>query len=174
LLQQGRSAEAIEHLQRAIALSPGELQARYELLNAYARAGRSADVTALAKATLALAPGDATATSYLNGKIPPNAASKAPTVGDLLNASLQAYQSGDFQKCIRLAQQALELKPDSAEAYNNIAAGNAAMKNWEEAIRAAQQALKLKPDFQLARNNLAWAESEQKKVVAQKKTAGSK
>jgi tetratricopeptide (TPR) repeat protein len=177
LLQQGRSAEAIEHLQRAIALSPGELQARYELLNAYARAGRSADVTALAKATLALAPGDATATSYLNGKIPPQSggAVSAPSkVGELLNASLNAYQSGDFQKCIRLAQQALELKPDSAEAYNNIAAGNAAMKNWEEAIRAAQQALKLKPDFQLARNNLAWAESEQKKVVAQKKTAGSK
>jgi len=52
------------------------------------------------------------------------------------------------------------LKPDSAEAWNNIAADNEAMHRWDAAIAAAKKAIALSPDFQLAKNNLAWSISQ--------------
>ena len=67
---------------------------------------------------------------------------------------------------IDAARQALALKPDYAEAFNNIAAAHASLRQWDEAIRAAQEALRLRPDFPLARNNLAWAEGESRKAKA--------
>src|SRR5262249_9654903 len=79
-----------------------------------------------------------------------------------LNRSLQYYQAGEFDDCIAAAKEALKLKPDMAEAFNNMAAGYASMRMWNEAIRAAAEAVRLKPDFQLARNNLAWAEEQRR------------
>jgi tetratricopeptide (TPR) repeat protein len=82
-----------------------------------------------------------------------------------LNLSLAHYQAGKFGDSIAAAQAAVALKPDYAEAYNNIAASYSALKQWDKAIGAAQTAIALKPDFQLARNNLAWA-LEQKRLGA--------
>ena len=58
------------------------------------------------------------------------------------------------------AREALKLRPDYAEAYNNIAAGYEGLHDWDRAIEAAQKAVSLKPDFQLAKNNLAWAQQQ--------------
>jgi Flp pilus assembly protein TadD len=52
---------------------------------------------------------------------------------------------------------ALQLRPDYAEAYNNMAAGYASLRDWNEATAVAETAIRLKPDFPLAKNNLAWA-----------------
>jgi len=65
---------------------------------------------------------------------------------------------------VTAAQQAIRLKPDFAEGYNNLAAGYEDLKMWDAAIAAAQQAIRLKPDFQLARNNLAWALQQKTKT----------
>jgi tetratricopeptide (TPR) repeat protein len=120
-----------------------------------------------------MAPGDALAQQYLDarGEADPAriAAAQAATAADLINVSLHRYQAGDFQGSIDAARQALRLQPSYAEAHNNIAAGYAAMRQWDQAIDAAREALRLKPDFPLARNNLRWAEAEK-----QKATAGSK
>jgi tetratricopeptide (TPR) repeat protein len=74
-----------------------------------------------------------------------------------LDLSLILYRAGRFQDSISAANDALRLTPGSADAYNNIAAGYAGMKMWDEAIRAAGEALRLNPGFQPARNNLVWA-----------------
>lgn len=79
------------------------------------------------------------------------------TAEDWLNASLRDNLAGQYQKSIDDARAALRLRPNYAEAYNNIAAGYASMGKWDEAVTAAQQALRIKPDYQLAKNNLAWA-----------------
>ncbi len=87
------------------------------------------------------------------------------TAEDWLNASLRDNQAGQYQKSIQDAEQALRLRPNYAEAYNNIAAGYEAMRQWDKAISNAQEAIRLKPDFQLARNNLAWAVSQKAKAA---------
>jgi protein O-mannosyl-transferase len=51
----------------------------------------------------------------------------------------------------------LKLRPDYAEAYNNIAAGHIAIGEWDQAIAAAERAVELKPNFTLARGNLDYA-----------------
>jgi Flp pilus assembly protein TadD len=164
LVAQGRSGEAIPHLQRAIALSPSEMDARHQLMAEYAKAGRDADAKALASETLALAPGDSLAARFLNGRgdiaVSPPTAPRIETAEDFLNTSLRLYQAGDFQGSIGAARKALEIRPDYAEAHNNVAAGLASLGRWDEAIAAAREALRLRPDFPLARNNLAWAERE--------------
>jgi tetratricopeptide (TPR) repeat protein len=76
-------------------------------------------------------------------------------------------QAARFEDCAHAAEQALKLRPNYAEAYNNIAAANQSMGRWDDAIEAAQQAIRLKPDFQLARNNLAYARSQKALHVRQ-------
>jgi Flp pilus assembly protein TadD len=49
----------------------------------------------------------------------------------------------------------VKLRPDYAEAYNNIAAAYRANGNWDAATEAARQALRLRPDFKMAQENLA-------------------
>ncbi|MGA3049802.1 MAG: tetratricopeptide repeat protein [Terracidiphilus sp.] len=84
------------------------------------------------------------------------------TADDWLNASLEDNHSGQYLKSIEDARTALRIRPDYAEAYNNISASYASMGKWDEAISAAQTAVRLKPDLQLAKNNLAWAQSQKK------------
>jgi protein O-mannosyl-transferase len=80
-----------------------------------------------------------------------------------LNLSLAYYQQQRYLESIAAAQTAAYLKPDYAEAHNNIGAAYAALHLWDLAIQADQQALRIKPDYQLGRSNLAWA-LEQKRL----------
>jgi Flp pilus assembly protein TadD len=54
-------------------------------------------------------------------------------------------------------QEAIRLKPDYAEAYNNLGTALAAKGRLEEAIGRFQEAVRLKPDYAEARNNLGLA-----------------
>lgn len=169
LVERGRADNAIPQLQRAIGLSPADIAARRLLLDAYAKAGRTAELEALASDTLAVAPGDPEASRYLNRRgevvlLQPQAPRGAKTALSLLNTSMHLYRAGDFQGSIDAARKALALKPDYAEAHNNLAAAFASLRKWDEAIQSAREALRLKPDFPLARNNLAWAEAEKQKM----------
>jgi len=49
------------------------------------------------------------------------------------------------------------LRPNYAEAWNNICAAYNKLGRYEEAAAACEQALRYKPDFELARNNLQYA-----------------
>lgn len=82
---------------------------------------------------------------------------------NLLNRSVDACNSHKAKECADFARQATELNPDFAEAFNNLAVGEALQGHWDQAIAAAETAIRLKPDFQLAKNNLAWAQSEKAK-----------
>jgi len=173
LSDQGRTLDAIPALQRAVELSPALIDARYALLDLYARTGRTEALRALAQETRALVPGDPKIAAILDarGDVSPAVVTSASveSVDTLIDRSLMLYQAGDFQGSLKASRKALTLKPDSAEAYNNIAASYASLKQWDEAIQAAQQAIRLRPDFPLARNNLAWAESEKRKGSEQPK-----
>ena len=90
----------------------------------------------------------------------------AMTAEQWLGLSRTLYQDGKYVESIGAAQTSLYLKPDYAEAYNNIGAAYAALHLWDPAILADQQAVRADPKLQIARNNLAWALTQ--KNLAQK------
>ncbi len=81
----------------------------------------------------------------------------AQTAESYVALSLQLYQEQRYVEAIDACQAALKLRPEYAEAWNNICAANNKLGRYEEAAAACEQALRYKPDLQLARNNLQYA-----------------
>jgi tetratricopeptide (TPR) repeat protein len=169
LQARGRVLEAITTLNRSAAMNPADLDPQYALMLVYSQRSDWAELQRVADEVLRVAPGDAEALRYSemaqNAKGRLSAAERLagmrPTPENYLILSLLYNQSGRFEDSIRAAQEALRLRPDYAEAYNNIAAGHESLARWSEAIAAAREAIRLKPDFELARNNLAYALSQE-------------
>jgi tetratricopeptide (TPR) repeat protein len=72
------------------------------------------------------------------------------------NLGTALLQKGDVDEAIAQYQQALQIKPDFAEAHSNL--GNALFQKGkvDEAIAHCQRALQIKPDYPDVLNNLAW------------------
>jgi protein O-mannosyl-transferase len=169
LVAVNRGPEALEHLKVAVAQNPDYVTARYLIMQIDSTMGDAASLRKEALETLARFPSDATAASWLSraANVRPSGLpvpAPAPvTADDYLNLSLSLYRQGKYADCITAAQKALKIRPDYAEAWNNIGAAWNSMSQWDQGIGAARQAIRLKPDFQLAKNNLAWAESQKLK-----------
>jgi tetratricopeptide (TPR) repeat protein len=106
--------------------------------------------------------------------LPPSAATPVPAglptldankemANNWINTSNSLQQAGLCQQALDAARKAVGFDPGNPIAWNNIAAGNECLHQWQPAIEAATQALKLQPDFQLARNNLMWSLEQQRK-----------
>jgi tetratricopeptide (TPR) repeat protein len=169
----GRTGEAAAQLEAAIKLNPQSFDARDLLIAVYSKLGNWTGRERIARETLQLAPGDEAAKNALAQSAdrtvqlaPPPVLAAAATPEALLQVSHQYFQAGQYEESIAAAKKALELRPEWAEAYNNIAAANNALHRWNEGIWAAMQAVRIKPDYQLARNNLAWGMTQ--KTRAQK------
>ena len=65
--------------------------------------------------------------------------------------------AGQLQEAIEHYQQALRLKPDYAEAHNNLGTALVDTGRPQEAIEHYRQALRLNPDYPEAHNNLGAA-----------------
>lgn len=167
LLAQARYTEGVSHLEKAVTLAPDDVEARRLLIDGL-RANRAyGRLRAVATDTLSRLPGNvqaaealAQAESGLRELAGARAAAEAASTPEAwLDLSLRLYNEADFPGALEAARRSLTLRPNSAEAYNNIAAAHAAMGQWAPAAEAAQQALAIRPDFALARNNLAWAQA---------------
>jgi Tfp pilus assembly protein PilF len=193
-MERGDYTTAIAYFQRALVYSPSYSLAHINLAIAYGGVGRPADAEREFNEGVTLAPMDSRSRYYYGrwlrsvGRTPEaivelghatrlnpadplaqqelHLALRDQTGGpdQLLSLSLAAYQSGQFRECIALAEQALELRPGFAEAYNNIAAGHNAMAEWDAGIAAAERAVQLKPDLALARGNLQYARDKKRGV----------
>ena len=167
----GRKDEAIANLTQCLNLVDSRMEARYDLMPLLYEQKRMEELKTVAQRTLQLAPGDAAATMYLQmasrGKsqleleIEKSANFKTPD--QFLNLSLLYYNAGNYQGCIDAAEKAIKLKPDFAEAYNNIGSAYNAMNKFEEGAKACEMALKFKPGYALAQGNLNYAKSKLKK-----------
>ena len=170
LAGRGRITEAAAQLQAAIGFNRLGMDARHLLMNIYQTQRQWASLESLAAETLKLVPDDKPAAQYgqiaLAGRgqspIRQAAVQTSMSAEQYLSLSLVYYQAAKYAESLEAAQQALRLKPDYPEAWNNVAAACNAMHRWEQGIEAADAALRLRPDFQLARNNRAWALSQQK------------
>jgi tetratricopeptide (TPR) repeat protein len=165
LIAHGRLNDGIAEEKTAVELNPSRTMQREQLIQAYSRLGDAEDAKQAAIETLQVAPDDVLAQQTLQH--PPTSQPQAVVpqaldVSALVNESLRLNLAGKFEESLAVATKAATLNPQSAEAWNNIAADNEAMHRWDPAIAAAKKAVALRPDFQLAKNNLAWSISQKK------------
>jgi tetratricopeptide (TPR) repeat protein len=164
----GRTDEAVQRLNLTIANNPSYIDASHLLMEIYAQQMNADLLRRAAHETLMRFPTDPAALSWLSRAGSLTTPFK-PAPESYLNASLALYQQGKFDDSIQAAREALKLRPDYWEAWNNIAAAYNSESNWDEGIRAGQQAVRLRPDSQLARNNLVWGIQQKQKSPAAKR-----
>jgi Flp pilus assembly protein TadD len=111
---------------------------------------RPEEARALLEHAIALSPSDVLARD-LFAQLHPS------TPESLLALSLQLYRENRYADCIAASRAALALRPNYAEAWNNVGAAYNRLGQFKEAVAACEQALQDKPDFELARNNLEYA-----------------
>ncbi len=166
LKENNRNEEARPLAERALSLNPQSFMNLTVLMEIYNNLSLWTELQQTAEQTLTLLPNDPVAIEFLtaakrkkplvNPSVKPNTKSKN-SPEDLLNLSLAFYKAGMYEKCIQACRQAIELKPDYADAYSNIAAAYNQLKRWEDGAAAAKKALEIEPDHALAKGNLKWA-----------------
>jgi tetratricopeptide (TPR) repeat protein len=189
-------ATAIQSFERALPLTPNYELLHVNLGVAYGAVGRVVDAEASFRRAAGIAPKDwrthfyfarwlmsvgrideARAESVLAASQNPAdeasrnlaaqlSANQPATADGFVVLSLGQYRAGRFRDSIASAEQALKLRPDYPEAYNNVAAGHNALGEWDLGIAAALEAIKLKPTLEIARNNLAYAIAQKQKGAA--------
>ena len=153
---QHQGAEAERHFLEAQNYDPRNPVVYYHYAVWLASIGRTAEAAVLAKRAIELSPAHIEAQQLLA-----SLELRQPTTAEgWLELSLRQYQAGFYELSIASSREALKLRPDYAEAFNNICAGENAMARFAEAIPACERALALKPDFPLARNNLAYGRAK--------------
>ncbi|HEY6070569.1 MAG TPA: tetratricopeptide repeat protein, partial [Chthoniobacterales bacterium] len=115
-----QTALAEQHFKEAMRLAPGSpdsytYYARYLIAH-----GRAEQAEAFVRSALSISPTDVTARDLL-ARIDQQ---QTKTPEHFLALSLQNYNEGKFEESIADAQRALTLKPDYAEAFNNICAAS--------------------------------------------------
>lgn len=166
LQRHNRLPEAIPLLQKAVDLSPGFSEAKYLLMRIYTQHRDWQALGRVVEDSLHRSPDDAATRSYQEivrhagdpVRVQELAAATDPTPENYLWLSLAYCQDNQFQKCIEASRQALQLKPDCVEAYNNIGYAHLRLEEKSEAIAACERALAIDPQFELARNNLKLAQ----------------
>jgi tetratricopeptide (TPR) repeat protein len=83
-----------------------------------------------------------------------------PSAENFLNLSVTYCQAKRYEDCIVAARKALELRPEYAEAYNNICVANNMLGRFAEGKKAGQEAVRLAPNIPLFQNNLKWSLDE--------------
>jgi Flp pilus assembly protein TadD len=154
-----QSTAAEQHFKDALRLAPTSpdsytYYARYLLSHS-----RAEEARAFLRGALELSPTDVTARELLtqaDGQTSNQPATQ--TAESYLALSLQRYREERYAEAIAACRAALELRPNYAEAWNNICAAYNKLGRHEEAAAACEQALRYKPDFELARNNLRFAQ----------------
>jgi tetratricopeptide (TPR) repeat protein len=169
--QQAAYAQCIASARKALQLDPGSVEAYTNIGAAYGALQQWDEAIRNEREALRLKPDFQLARNNLNSYLQQSASgSEKPgnahmSTDAFIDESLRLNQAGNYQQSIAAARKALQLNPNSAEAWNNIAANDEALHRWDDAIAAARKAIALKPDFQLAKNNLAWSLAQKRNVA---------
>ncbi len=151
----GRYEEAAATVRRALDLSPGHVAARHLLLDITGEQGDWETVEALARETLRIEPDDQLAASWLGearrrdqpGKRNAEPRDSRATAGSQMTAeqwlgmSLAQFRAGKYEDAKESSREALRLRPEYAEAYNNLCAAENATAQYSSAADACRRAL---------------------------------
>ena len=158
LIKQGRAPEAIQHVERGIALASGDVDSRRMLMSLAAARGDSERLRHLATETLRIARTDSVARAYADGRLPfAPAASDAQAwlkLGFGLTAQNRHADAAQAYRAV-LASDSTE-----ADAWNNLGWSLAKLGFYDDAVPAFGAALRHRPGYDVARNNQTWAEGE--------------
>ena len=165
--QTGRKVAAANANQTAVALSPQDAEAHYNLGNTLKELGRFDETEASYTKAIALKPNHAEAHSNLGntlkemGRLDEAEASYRQAIALKPDYAEAHYNLGNtLQELSRLDEteasykQAILLKPDYAEAHSNLGNTLKELGRFEEAEASYRQAIVLKPDYAEANSNL--------------------
>ena len=161
----GQPAEAERHFREAQQDDPNNPVSYTHFARWLASVGRTEEAQLFAARAVELSPADADARLLLDAIVagPARAlpaAHEPATPEGWLTLGLAQYQAQRFEECITSSRRALQLRPNYAEAFNNICAAENALEHYAAAADACEHALAIKADYALARNNLAVAQSK--------------
>ncbi|WP_259014387.1 tetratricopeptide repeat protein [Emticicia fluvialis] len=172
LFNQGRYPEAIQALLNTTKIAPGYIPASELLMRIHDRQQHYEKLHELADETLKRVPGNAEALvfkassarhqsrlSYEMERIRLD-----PSPEKYLSLSFNYYLAGELRQSIKIATEAIKLRPDYPEAYNNIGSAYNVLKEYDKAIPYLQKAVDLSPNFELAKNNLKMAEIKKNEI----------
>jgi Flp pilus assembly protein TadD len=145
---------AEQHFRDALRLGPSSPDGYTYYARFMIDHSRPDQARALLERAVTLSPSDALARDLLARVQSP------PTPESLLALSLRHYREKRYADCIAASRAALALRPDYAEAWNNIGAACNQLGQFKEAVAACEEAVRYKPDFELARNNLQYARAQ--------------
>jgi len=153
-----QEAAAEQHFKDALRLAPTS-PASYTYYGRYLLShSRAGEARGFLHSALELSSSDLTARELLaQAERQTSNQSATQTAESYLALSLQRYGEERYPEAIAACRAALELRPNYAEAWNNICAAYNKLGRHEEAAAACKQALRYKPNLQLARNNLQYA-----------------
>ena len=148
----GQAILAEQHFKEALRLAPSNPDSYTFYARWLLTESRATDALRLLGKAVELGPADIFARDLLAQA--EKAGPATQTAGFYLELSLDRYREKRYEEAIDACKSALALKPDYAEAWNNICAAYNQMAKYDQAAEACEQALRLKPDFPLAQNNL--------------------
>jgi len=131
--QNGKLAEAIEHVRRATKLAPKNALFHANLGEMLRLAGRPKLAAEEARRALAIDPTMAAAHS---------------------NLGVALYELKDYEEAAQAQRRAIAAKPDFVEAHSNLGNALHALKRFDEAVASYRQAIALNPDYADAWANL--------------------
>lgn len=141
LMEAGRDAEAVPHLERSLALKPDNVPSLLNLARIEEQGGRLEEAAARLRAALRIAPRDTTV---------------------LVNLAAVCTRSGRIDEAISSYEEALRLgASESPVAQNGLGAALLQRGRVADAIERFREALRLEPDYAFARANLERALSIQ-------------
>lgn len=134
LIDEGRYAEAIAHLEHALRLKPDHQEAHYNLGNALRLSGAAPRALPHYAEAVRLNADDANARNNLAGLL---------------------MQAGQVTEAAEHYEQLLRLRPNWPEAHYNFANMLVRLRRFDEARAAYETALRLRSDYAAAHNDLA-------------------
>jgi len=159
----GQVLEAEQHFKEALRLAPSNPDCYTYYARWLLTQSRANDALPLLRKAVELGPADISARDLLTKAEAEKAGAPATQTAEFyLALSLERYRAKRYEEAIDACRSALALKPDYAEAWNNIGASYNELGQYDLAISACEQALRYKPDFALARNNLEFARQRMK------------
>lgn len=173
----GRTGAAVEHLQAAAVLAPGDGLTRRQLASALDADGQAGKAIACLRTVLEIQPDDELAHYNLAnilarvGKTTEAVASYRRAIviwSDYAEAHYNLGNTlarrGDVDEAVSHLRKAAELEPEAVEVCNNLAAILAGSGRVDEAIVYFEKSLKLAPDDAGIRENLLTARREQENI----------